>query len=111
MSEQPATMMLSPTTAATARAAGMSLQRRMVLPLWQVKHVAHWALAKLCLATTVLSPRDFRLAEQKEVDVVGRQRIIERRSDDVAWPGRLHNVRRYDDDEIGFILLIGLARK
>ena len=56
-----------------------------------------------------LFPRDFGLPEQEEVDVVRRQRVVDRRLDLVARPRRTHEVRRDDDDEIGLVLLIRLA--
>ncbi len=55
--------------------------------------------------------RDFRLAEQEEVLVVRRQRVVGRRPDHVARPRRTHQMRRHDDDEIGLVLLIGLRRE
>src|SRR5512132_3289355 len=44
-----------------------------------------------------LFPRDLGLAEQEEIRVVRRQRIIGRRFDDVTRPRRTHEVRRNDD--------------
>ena len=45
---------------------------------------------------------EFGLAHQEQVDVVGRQRLVERRLDDVAGPRRAHQARRDDDGEVGF---------
>ena len=49
------------------------------------------------------------LAHQEEVDVVRRQRGVERRLEGVAGPRRAHQARRHDDGEVGFLLLIGRA--
>ena len=58
---------------------------------------------------------DFGLAHQEQVGVVGRQRAVERRLDDVAGPRRADQPRRHDDGEIGLVLLVrprcGTARR
>src|SRR6266446_6529132 len=53
--------------------------------------------------------RDLWLAHQEQIDVVGRQRIVERGLDRIAWSRRTHDPRRDDDGEIGLLLLIGGA--
>src|SRR6185437_1277863 len=56
-----------------------------------------------------LRPRDFVLAQQEEVRIIGWQRIVGRRLDHVAWPRRTDQMRRDDDDKVGLVLLVGLA--
>src|ERR1700722_12716596 len=51
------------------------------------------------------------LAEQEEVDVVARQAPVERRRELLPRRGRLDEMRRDDDDEIGLVLLIARARE
>src|ERR1041385_5401314 len=48
---------------------------------------------------------DLAPADQKEIRIVRRPRIVERRAQHVAWTGRAYEVRGHDDDEIGFLLL------
>src|SRR5436305_3073274 len=52
---------------------------------------------------------DLRLAEQVEIRVIRRLRVVERRAQHVARTGRAHQTRRHDDDEVGFLLLEGCA--
>src|SRR5690242_4739095 len=52
---------------------------------------------------------DLGLAEQEELGIVRRLRCIERRAQHVTGAGRTHQPRRHDDDEVGFILLVGGA--
>src|SRR5947209_13743433 len=55
---------------------------------------------------------DLRLAEQEEFRIVRRPRAVERRAQHVAGPGRAHETRRHDDDEVGlFFLIRGAARE
>ena len=58
-----------------------------------------------------LRARDLGLAEQEEVGIVGRQRVVGRRLIDVARPRRTHQMRRHDNGEIGLVLLVGLRRE
>src|SRR5579871_719207 len=109
MSEQPVRMVPSPTVAMTTGVASTSTERGMTFLLGQIKHMAHRPVAKRCFAASIFPPRDFRLAKKKEVDVVRRQGTVERSPDDIAGTGGLHDARCHDDDEVGFILLIGFA--
>ena len=49
----------------------------------------------------------FRLAHHEEVDVIGRQPRIERRCETLAGHHRRDEPRRYDDDQIRLLLLVG----
>src|SRR5882724_3812761 len=55
--------------------------------------------------------RDLVLAHQKEIDVVCRQGVVERRLDRIARTRRPHQARRDDDGKVGLVLLVLLARE
>src|SRR5262245_33775231 len=48
--------------------------------------------------------RDLVLAHQEEIEVVGRQGVVERSLDRVARTGRTHQTGRDDDGEVGLVL-------
>src|SRR6185312_13812909 len=50
----------------------------------------------------------FGLAQQEEVDVVRRDRVVARDLELVARARGTHDVRRLDDRQIGLVLLVGL---
>src|SRR5690242_6051074 len=92
------------------------LNGRIGIPLRQVKHVPGKRLiAGVSEAgcngrkPACLFPRDLGLSKQKEIDVIRRQRVIRRRFDFIPGPRRTHEMRRDNDGEVGFVLLIGLA--
>ncbi len=78
--------------------------------LAQIENVTHERLLVTGSEPRV-GGRDLVLAHEEEVDVVRRQRVVERRLDRIAGPGRPHQARRDDDGEIGLVLLIALARE
>src|SRR5260370_14165823 len=58
--------------------------------LTHIQHVTdEWPLVTGCKPH--LGRRDLRLAHQEEIDIVRRQRVIERRLDHVARPRRPHD--------------------
>src|SRR5262249_15165222 len=92
------------------------LNGRIGLPLRQIKHVADKRFAVRNYDGRIqerefacLLPADLALSHQEEVDVIRRQGVIGRRLDLIARPRRTHEMRRDNDGEIGFILLVGLA--
>src|ERR1039458_8213392 len=112
-SEQPASVA---STAASAAKRMTLLDDRIGYPLRHIEHVpGEWPVA--CGGNTSgggrerarLFPRDLGLAEQEEIRVVWRQRVVSRRLDHVARARRTHEMRRDDDGEIGLVLLIGLT--
>src|ERR1700719_5338074 len=103
MSEQPPRIAAMPSAAAGQGRAGRSTKRDMVFPPRQVEHVADRAVAIACLAAPVLPICDLRFSEQEEIDVVRRTGVVERGLDHIAGARRLHDMRRYDDDEIGLV--------
>src|SRR6185437_12769432 len=95
-----------------------SVSRRIGASPWHVEHVAgerliaggrDALLGGRRRAGTLA--RHFGLAEQEEVGVARRQRVVGRRADAVAGPGRPHQMRRDDDGEIRLVLLVGLRRE
>src|SRR5436309_14411538 len=111
MSEQP--LSVAPSVTATTS----NLRRPSILDLHdigalltQVENVADEAT----LVTDCKSRVGWRhlcLAHEKEVDVVRGQSVVERAPYQIARARRPHEARGYDDGEIGFILLISLARE
>src|SRR5262245_7581758 len=114
-SEQPPSTAIR---APSANACSDLLNRRIGFPLRQIKHVPHERLAiGNCDSLSegrelaCLLPRKLGLSEQEEVDVVWRQGVVGRRLDFIARTRRTHEMRRDDDGEVGFVLLVGLAGK
>src|SRR5580704_13942345 len=114
MSEQPASIepasmtesMMAPTVPRT----GLILDRdhidvSFLNSLWKVEDVADIGLL-LADGHAGVSRRDLGFAHEKKVDVVRRQRIVERRLNGGSRGDRPHQMRRDDDREIGFVLLI-----
>src|SRR6266700_5694218 len=107
----------APSIVVAARAAIVmqrDLIRRMVLSLADVEDVADRCRTAIDASLEAVLHRlgDFRLAEQKEIRVVCRRGVIERRAQVLVGPGRTHEARRNDDDQISFLLLIrGAARE
>src|SRR6202142_329137 len=108
-SEQPASAASSTASASVRK---ILLDGRIEIPLRQIEHVpGERAAAGVGNARRDrrecdrLRPRELRLAEQEEVHIVGRQRVVGRRLDDVAWPRWPHEARRHDNGEIGLVLL------
>src|SRR5712671_248402 len=60
---------------------------------------------------TQLLARNLGLAGQEEIGIVPWHRIVERRLDRITGPRRVHKAGRDDDGEVGFVPLIGAARK
>src|ERR1035441_4913679 len=112
-SEQPAS---AASSAASASVRSMLLDGRIGSLLRQIEHVPGERTAagvgeagrggREC---DRLRPRDLGLAEQEEVRIVRRQRVVGRCPDHVTRARRTHEMRRDDDDKIGLVLLIGFA--
>src|SRR5215475_368484 len=92
------------------------LNGRIGTPLRHVKHVTGKRLiAGVSKAgcngrkPACLFSRDLGFSKQKEIDVIRRQRVICRHFDLIPRPGRTDEMRRDNDGEVGFVLLIGLA--
>src|SRR5262245_2002741 len=99
----------SAVAAASARTAPRRLFRDIDgLPLGDVEDVADRAGTPIRAALDAAVHRhgDFGLTEQEELGIVRRLGAVERRAQHVAGAGRAHQTRRYDDDEVGFFLLI-----
>src|SRR3954452_13042902 len=98
----------SSVVAASARIAPKLFRDIDGLPLGDVEDMADRGRAPIRTAANPAVHRhgDFSLAEQEELGVVRRLCGIERCAQHVTRTGRAHEARRYDDDEIGFTLLI-----
>ena len=79
--------------------------------LRQIEHVAAELARRDAGDQPRLGGRQFGLAHQEQIDIIDRQRGIERRLDDVAGPRWANQPWRHDDGEIGFLLLIRRAAK
>src|SRR5947207_4516988 len=75
---------------------------------WQIENVADERLL-MPQREASIDRRNLRLAHQKQVGIVRRQCLVQRRLDDVAGTRRLDDVRRHDDGEISLVLLVGRA--
>src|ERR1041385_3293083 len=98
----------SSVVAVSARIAPRKLFRDIGVSLGDVEDVADRQGAAVgdALEPAILRHGDFGLTHQEEVHVVRRLRAVERRAQHVAGAGRADETRRYDDDEVGFLLLI-----
>src|SRR5262245_3764359 len=92
------------------------LNGRIGFPLRQIKHVPDKRFAVgnddgriQKRGLTRLLPGDLGLSHQEEVDVIRRQGVVGRRLDLITRPRRTHEMRRDNDGEVGFVLLVGLA--
>src|ERR1041385_2216466 len=83
------------------------------LPLGDVEDVADRGRAPIRAAANAAIHRhgDLRLAEQEELGIVRGLGGIERRAQHVTRARRTYQARRHDDDEVGFILLVGGAAR
>src|SRR5437016_4330003 len=106
----------SSVVAASARIAPLALlrddlARDIALSLRDIEDMAdrRRAAVRAALEAALHRHGDFRLAEQEEFRIVRRPCAIERRAQHVARPGRTHEPRRHDDDEVGLFLLIRRA--
>src|SRR5688572_26531527 len=100
--------------AASARVAPRRLFRDIDgLSLGNVEDVADRQRAAVgdALEPAVHRYGDLALSEQEKLGIVRRLRAIERRAQHVAGAGRAHEARRHDDDEVGFLFLIGGAAR
>src|SRR6185437_1435750 len=112
-SEQPASAV---SEAASASVRSVLMDGRIGYSPWKIEHMpgertvaGGGELGRDGRECESLLPRDLGLAEEEEVRIVGRQRIVGGRADNVARPHRAHQMRRDDDGEVGMVLLIGLA--
>src|ERR1700732_3767734 len=103
MSEQPASTppaMAARTRTPTARRTDLILDRDHIGDsFWKIEDMTDIGLP-LADSHADVSRRDLGLAHEKEIDVVCRQRVVERRLDRGPGRDRPHQMRRDDDRQI-----------